>query len=507
MANILVVEDRDDERASITETLQEHHHQVFEAADVESAKQMLSQTGIDIALVDMRMPLSNRTTRVTPKAGLAVIDHAVQRAPTLVCIVITAYGSTENLVDAIQRGAWDYIEKPFSENRLFHSIDSALRQREFERSNPNIEGYRRERLIGGSEKMMACHHLINRVSQSDVDVLILGEPGTGKDLVARAIHYDSARCRGEFNVTNCSAIPSELLEDELFGHKKGAFMGADVDRPGAFGAAEGGTIFLDEIGDMPVKLQPKLLRTVREKLIKRVGDDSERPIDVRIIAATNQDLEQAVISGNFRRDLYDRLNVISITVPPLRERKDDIPLLIAHFLKKHSGTPPLTVSEETMNLLMRYEWPGNVAELENVTVRAITLASDTIIHPSDLPLGLQSGATVIEPVPNDEPKPQRDEPQKTLYQSFKRLVELGNDWNTITNYLVVAAMAETEVDARAAALIGRPDNTVRDRKPSLKEIVLRGTNEGKLAEQLGNLRTPQQRKRLLEKFPINTEPR
>jgi DNA-binding NtrC family response regulator len=512
MVNILVVEDRDDERASITETLQEHHHQVFEAANVESAKQMLSQTRIDIALVDMRMPLSNRTTRVNSRAGLAVIDHAVQQEPSPICIVITAYQSVGNMSEAISKGAWDYIEKPFSENRLLSRIESALEQRHLGRQK--LRPFRP--LIGGSEAMRKLHKLISKAAQVDATVLITGETGTGKELVARAIHYESARRHAPFIPANCSAIPSELQDSEFSGHKKGAFTGADTARLGLFRAADDGTIFLDEIGEISMGLQPKLLSVLQERSVRPVGDEHEQPVNVRVIAATKQDIVQAVKRGQFRNDLYYRLKVFEITVPSLRERQEDIPVLANYFFRKHKGDSSVeSISDEAMNLLYEYHWPGNIRQLENAIQRAIALTEGRLIRPSELPEELRQRTGEIHLVPNDEPKPQRDEPQKTLYKSFKRLVELGNDWNTITDYLVAAAMAETEVDARAAALIGMPAGTLRDKKgPIVRDLKEPLTTQGisereieKLDDQLGNLKTPQQRKRLLEKFPIHTEPR
>lgn len=454
MAKILVVEDYADERASIKETLQEHSHEVFEAADVESARAELDANTFDIVLIDMRMPPSNRTQSVDRKAGIAVIDRAMQQEPSPICIVMTAYGSVENMVEVIQEGAWDYIEKPFSEKRLLISIDSTLKQQEFEPLSPSVT-YQRERLIGGSEKMIECHRLISIAAQNDVTVLIRGESGTGKDLVARSIHYDSLRRLGPFIPVSCSAIPRELLESELFGHKKGAFTEASYDRSGAFGAAEKGTIFLDEIGDMPMDMQTKLLRVLQEKMIKRIGEEHECPVDVRVIAATNRDIEQAMKDGNFREDLYFRLNVFPITIPSLRERKEDIPLLVAHFLEKHSEKfkEKKSISDKSMNLLYEYDWPGNVRELEHAIERAIMLAESPVIQPSELSLQGPISSSDKSSRWHNEPEKDNQEVSEQTPTSYSLdawylwiKAQAGNgrqiDYDNFKRYVVIRATGE-----------------------------------------------------------------
>ena len=513
MAKILVVDDDKDLRSTVIESLQEDAHDINEAADVESAMAKIDGGSFDIILVDMRMPLSSRTKRENEKAGIEVIDYALQQEPSQICIVMTAYGSVENMYEAMQQGAWDYIEKPFSENRLLSRIESALELQESGRSSPSVKY---QPLVGGSQAMRELHNLISKAAQSDATVLITGETGTGKELVARAIHSESSRRQGPFVAVNCAAVHPDRMEDDLFGHVKGGFTGAERPREGYFVTAEGGTIFLDEIGDMPVDVQASVLRVLQERTIRAIGMDSERLVDVRVIAATNRDTVQAVKERRLREDLYYRLNVISIAVPPLRERKEDIPLLVAHFLKKHRESSGLKeISDETMELLCEQDWPGNVRELEHTIQRAITSSEGQIIQPSELSLHGQ--------ISSGKSSRWSDEPERALYESFKRLVELGNNWNMIENYLVALAMSEMEQNTEAAKLIGMPANTLRDkRKPirrnlkdELKEFLRkRGESEAEIKDkideierQIGDLKTKVQRRKLAEVFPIYTESR
>jgi len=369
-------------------------------------------------------------------------------------------------------------------------------------------------LVGGSQAMRELHNLISKATQSDATVLITGETGTGKELVARAVHSESSRRQGHFVAVNCAAVHPDRMEDDLFGHRKGGFTGATRERDGYFVTAEGGTIFLDEIGDMPIDVQASVLRVLQERTVRAIGMDSERSVDVRIISATNRDTVQAVKEGKLREDLYYRLNVIPITVPPLRDRKEDIPLLVAHFLKKHGeSSGPKEISDEAMEILCEHDWPGNVRELEHTIQRAITSAEGQIIQPSELSLQgpISSSSSFRWP----------SEPEGALYESFKRLVELGNNWNTLENYLVALAMSEKEQNTEAAKLIGMPANTLRDkRKPikrnlksELREFLRKqGESESELKDkieeierQIGDLKTKEQRGKLAEIFPIYTE--
>jgi len=512
MAKILVVDDNEDLRNTVIESLQEDAHDIDEAANVESAMAKIDGGSFDIILVDMRMPLSSRTKRENEKAGIEVIDYAIQQEPNQICIVMTAYGSVENMYEAMQQGAWDYIEKPFSENRLLSRIDSALELQESGRSSPIVKY---QPLIGGSQATREIHNLISKAAKNDATVLISGETGTGKELVARAIHSESSRRHGPFVAVNCAAVHPDRMEDDLFGHVKGGFTGAERPREGYFVTAEGGTIFLDEIGDMPMDVQASVLRVLQERTIRAIGMDSERLVDVRVISATNRDTVKAVKEGKLREDLYYRLNVIPIAVPPLRERKEDIPLLVAYFLKKHGDSSGLKeVSDEAMELLCEQDWPGNVRELEHTIQRVITSTEDKVVQPADLSLQLPISSVGSR---------WSDEPERALYESFKRLVELGNSWNTIENYLVALAISETEQNSEAAKLIGMPANTLRDkRKPirrnlknELREFLRKqGESESEIKDkideienQIVDLKTKEQRRRLAEVFPLYTESR
>lgn len=366
--------------------------------------------------------------------------------------------------------------------------------------------------------MRNLQRLISTVAQSDATVLITGETGTGKELVARAIHCESPRRHGTFVAVNCAAIHPDRMEDNLFGHVKGAFTGAIKERDGYFVSADGGTIFLDEIGDMSMDVQTSMLRTLQERTILPVGADRERSVDVRVVVATKQNVEQLIKNGKFREDLYYRLNVITIPVPPLRERKEDIPLLAIHFLNKYKDmSHPVGISDEAMQLMSDYDWPGNVRELEHTIQRAIMLTMGDLIQPSHLSLKgsalTDSGGIRSSRWPDD--------PVKALFESFKRLVDLGNNWNMLEDYLVALAMSEKEHNSDAARLIGMHPNTLQSKKEPIKKalkIALRekfrkqGKNKseiedeiGKVEEQLGDLKTAEQRRKLTEIFPLYTE--
>ena len=405
------------------------------------------------------------------------------------------------------------MKKPFSENRLLSRIESALALEQSGRSSP---GVRCQPLVGGGPATRTLQNLISKAARSDATVLVTGETGTGKELVARAIHSESSRRHGPFVPVNCAAIHPDRMEDDLFGHVRGGFTGADRQREGYFVAAEGGTIFLDEIGDMPVDVQASVLRVLQERTIRAIGMDSERSVDVRVISATNRDTVQSLRDGKLREDLYYLLNVIPIVAPPLRERSEDVPLLVAHFLKKHQDSSGLReMSDEAMQILCEHDWPGNVRELEHTIQRAIASSEDAVIQKADLSLHGEilgrGGSSSRWP----------EEPADALYQSFKRLVELGNTWNTIQNYLVARAMAEKEQNAEAARLIGMPANTLRDKRKPIKRdlrddlrefLRRRGESEAEIRDrieeigkQIGDLRKTEQRRKLAEIFPLYTE--
>ena len=371
--HLLIVDDETALREAIAERLTDHGFAVEQADNGEHALQRLADFAFDIIVTDLRLPGID---------GRQVLDAAIERYPDIIGIVITGYGTVKDAVEAIKQGASDFITKPFQFDALLHVLNSALEQRRLRSENAYLrsqleERYRIDGLVGRSKVMRDLFHLLEIVAGTSSTVLIAGETGTGKELAARAIHHSSARRANRFVAINCSAIPETLLEAELFGHVRGAFTGAVGTRQGRFEQAHKGTLFLDEVATMSPALQAKLLRVLQEREFERVGDSHTTKVDVRVIAATHSDLGRMVSEGSFREDLYYRLNVIPIKLPPLRERRDDIPLLVQHFLQKLSNEPgrtPATVSQEAMRRLMAYNWPGNVRQLENVIERAVAFS-------------------------------------------------------------------------------------------------------------------------------------
>lgn len=352
----------------------------------ELALELLQHTPVDLLLTDLRLP---------GLGGIELLRRVSELYPQISIIVLTQYGTIDSAIEATRIGARDYVTKPFRIEELRTRLDRAIQAVELQQENHVLREQLQAQVafgsfVGASEKMRRVYRLIEKVSPRDYSVLVLGESGTGKELVARAVHFTSPRRDRPFVPVDCSAITPTLIESELFGYVKGAFTGAMQSKRGLLETANGGTLFLDEIGEMPLEMQAKLLRAVQEREVKPVGATERRPIDVRVIAATNRDLEAAIRSGSFRQDLYFRLNVVQIKVPPLRERKTDIPLLVAAFLEKlsQSEDSPLAISEEGMRILMAYDWPGNVRELENAIARAVATTSGPLIHVGDLPSNL-----------------------------------------------------------------------------------------------------------------------
>ena len=376
--HVLFVDDEAPLRALMAERLRDRGYEVVEAESGEKALDLLGQFAFDIVITDLRMPGID---------GGRVIEAAVGRYPGIVGIVITGYGTVKDAVDAIKRGASNFIAKPFQFDELMHVLDQALEQRRLTSENAYLRSQLEERyqfggILGRSRPMQALFQMLETVARSNSTILITGETGTGKEVVARAIHHNSPRRAARFVALNCSAIPETLLEAELFGHVRGAFTGAVGMRQGRFEQAHKGTLFLDEVGTMSVALQMKLLRALQEREFERIGDNQTIKVDVRVIAATNVELSRMVASGTFREDLYYRLNVIPIELPPLRERREEIPLLSDHFLKKYSvqyNKPMTAVTPELSQLFMQYEWPGNVRQLENLIKRMVVLGSETPI--------------------------------------------------------------------------------------------------------------------------------
>jgi DNA-binding NtrC family response regulator len=384
MKHVLLVEDEAPLREALAEQLVDRGYAVEQAESGETALAKLADFAFDVIITDLRLPGID---------GSAVIDAALDRYPDIVAIVVTGYGTVKDAVEAIKRGAWDFVSKPFQIDELLHALNAALEQRRLKSENAYLraqldERYRFEGLIGKSPAMKRLFQLLETVAATNSTILITGDTGTGKEDVARAIHHNSPRKTHRFVALNCSAIPETLLEAEIFGHVRGAFTGAIGNREGRLEQAHKGTLFLDEVGTMSAALQMKMLRVLQEREFERVGDSKTIKVDVRVIAATNSDLTKMVGDGQFREDLYYRLNVIPVHIPPLRERRDDIPLLVQHFLEKFrsGGAAAMTVSQEAMRQLMSYAWPGNVRQLENATERAVAFCgSRGQIEAADLP--------------------------------------------------------------------------------------------------------------------------
>jgi two-component system, NtrC family, response regulator PilR len=400
MARILVIDDDPVILKVISDILKTVDYEVSTAPDGKSGIKRLEADNYDLVITDLMMP---------GVGGMEVLDHVLNNSPKTMCIILTGYGTIKSSVEAIKNGAFDYITKPVTASELLVGVEKALKFRNLEEENIRLKKelrrkYRYENLVGTSEAIKKIYDLIEKVADTDGTILISGPTGTGKELISRAIHYNSNRDDKPLVVINCGAIPEELLESELFGHEKGAFTGAHKTRIGRFEMANGGTIFLDEIGEMSPALQVKLLRVLQERKFERVGGTKSIHIDIRIIAATNRNLTTAINNGTFREDLYYRLNVIPLKVPPLKKRKSDIPLLIDFFLKKTQRRKQQKVkgfSPAAMDAMMKYNWPGNVRELENVITRISILCDNQTVGFHDLPEYLQQNSALNQPVKED----------------------------------------------------------------------------------------------------------
>ena len=385
---LLVVDDDQVARELLAETLAREGYRVHVAGGGEEALRLAGAEPFDMALVDLRMPDLD---------GLGVLKQLAMIQPDLPVVILTAFATIETAIEAVNAGAFDYLSKPFRMEEIKIVVRRTLDARRLARENLQYRQELRARygfegLVGQSHQMVEIYKLIARMAALDTTVLIEGETGTGKELVARAIHGASARAARPFVVVDCAALPETLFESELFGHERGAFTGAFAARRGLLETSAGGTCFLDEIGELTAPLQAKLLRTLQERSIRRVGGNDAIPVDVRVIAATNRDLRRLVADGGFRDDLYYRLNVVTITVPPLRERASDIPLLAQHFLEmfaRRSSRPVRSLAPEAVALLAGYRWPGNVRELEHVIERATALSASETLLPDDFPAHLR----------------------------------------------------------------------------------------------------------------------
>jgi len=418
---ILIVDDEDSTRNLCRDVITDSGLRTRVASTTEQALEILEQWPVEILITDLRVP---------QMGGLELLKRVRQDFPQTAVLVLTQYGTIESAVEATRLGAADYVTKPFHIPELRSKIDRMVRLLDVDQENRVLRETLRTRpgfggLIGLSPKMQKVYRLIEKVSQHTYPVLILGESGTGKELVARSAHFSGVRRNKPFIPVDCSSLVPTLIEAELFGYVKGAFTGAMHTKQGLMEIAGSGTLFLDEIGDMPIDMQAKLLRALQEKEVRPVGSTDRVPLAARIIAATNRDLDAAVRQGTFRQDLFFRLNVVQIKLPPLRERKSDIPVLVNSFLEKFSEAngKTRTISEDAMSRLMAYDWPGNIRELENAIERAIALGSGPILHAGDLPTSLQYG-TGERPPQNDELVPLEEMERRAILRALR---EAGGD--------------------------------------------------------------------------------
>ncbi|MGM0452110.1 MAG: sigma-54-dependent transcriptional regulator [Thermodesulfobacteriota bacterium] len=386
-ASLLIVDDELSMREFLELMLSREGYVIDSAESGQQAKTLLDRKGFDLILCDIRLG---------DISGLDVLRKAKSVQPDTIVIMISAYATAENAVEAMNEGAYDYVPKPFDNDELKQTIAKALELKTLSDEKRHLDDVLREhvhfgQLVGNSPRMLHIYEIIRQVAPARTNVMITGESGTGKELIARAIHKQSRRAENPFVVINCGSIPESLLESEFFGYKKGAFTGANHDKKGLFEAANTGTIFLDEVGELSMPMQVRLLRVVQERAFKPVGGNEDIQVDIRIIAATNKRLEDEVIAGNFREDLYYRLNVVEIKVPPLRERKGDIRALAQHFLEKYSkeaGKEITKISSYAVDLLQKYDFPGNIRELENLIERSVALSTTNIILPDNLSLSI-----------------------------------------------------------------------------------------------------------------------
>ncbi|HSP98482.1 MAG TPA: sigma-54 dependent transcriptional regulator [Candidatus Dormibacteraeota bacterium] len=474
---ILVADDEDSVRFVLVKALESDGHVVLQASGGREALDRLRERPLDLAFVDLRMPDYD---------GLAVLAAARESGLTTPIVIITAQNTMDNAIEAMKRGAYDYIAKPFNIDEVQAVAHRALEMARMSTDLKRVERELRGRfevgvaIIGNSPAMQEIYKIIGRIANTDTTVLIQGESGTGKELIAKVIHYHSPRWSGPFVAINCSAIPRELLESELFGHEKGAFTGATEQRPGKFELAQGGTILLDEIADMPLERQAKLLRVLQEREVTRLGGRETLKVDCRILAATNQSLERAAKQGRFREDLFFRLNVVPVQVPPLRDRRGDIPELLTFFIDKinrEMGTSITGISPEARDALLRHNWPGNVRELENTLIRAAVLASGSTIMPRDLALAVQ------EPTPAMYGDMSLEEIVRLkLREYFRQTGDVEpSDLYALILERVERPLIELTLERtggnqlQAAAILGINRNTLRKKISTLKITPRRGT--------------------------------
>ncbi len=417
-STILIVEDEDLMRGILAGIMTDAGFRVIEAASGEQALELFAAESPALTISDIELGKMD---------GIELLDQIKQLDLEALVIMITAYSSVETAIAALRKGAYDYITKPFINEDILQTVRNALRQRELFSENRYLrrelkQRYNFESIIGRSDSLMNIFKLIEKISTINSSVLIQGESGTGKELIAKAIHYNSPRADGAFVAINCAALPENLLESELFGYAKGAFTGAHTNKIGLFKTADGGTLFLDEISEMPMSLQVKLLRALQEREFIPLGSSKPITFDARIVAATNRNLDEEIAANRFREDLYYRLSVFSLTLPPLRERREDIPLLVRYFVEKYAralNIPPKPVSEDAMHALINYEWRGNVRELQNAIERAVTLSDDTI-EPSHLPQKVLETSSAIRDL-TGQTLPLEEVERKHIIETLKKV--------------------------------------------------------------------------------------
>jgi len=434
-AKILVVDDEEIVCLSCQRVLTEEGYEVHTRLGGQEGLQLLAEEPCDLAIVDLKMPGMD---------GLELLQAIKRDHPHMPVIMITGFSTVESAVEAMKAGAYDYLPKPFTPDQVAMVVKKALDNRSMMLENLYLRGelqskYRFENIVGNSQKMQDLYRLVAKVAPTNSTVLITGESGTGKELIARAVHYNSLRKERQFIPVDCAVLSENLLESELFGHVKGSFTGAIVTKPGLFEVADGGSLFLDEIGNISLAMQSKLLRVIQEREFTPVGGTKLKKVDIRLIAATNKDLGEKIKEGTFREDLFYRLNIVPIHLPPLRERQEDIPLLAHHFLTKYCremDKSPKRISPTAMEMLIRYSWPGNVRELENIVERVVIMTDEEEIQPRHFPFSLPESHEEISfsvPKTSDELRELKRHLRDKAVEEAEKLFVLGaltrNDWN------------------------------------------------------------------------------